>query len=201
MTPTIGSEISSDVQLSALSDVSKNQLALLVAKRKVVVFRDQDFKDLPIPQALDFGSYFGRHHIHPTNGTASGSPKIQVAHRGAGDDSFDAYYARRASSVAWHSDVTFEEQPPGLTILYALETPSVGGDTLFSDQVQAYRRLSPPFQQRLHGLKALHSGANLAQFSREKGGLLRREPVESIHPLIRTHPATGEKALFVNKQC
>ena len=66
LTPTTGSEVSG-VQLSKLSDAGKDQLALLVAQRKVVAFRDQDLADLPIQEALDFGGYFGRHHVHPVS--------------------------------------------------------------------------------------------------------------------------------------
>ena len=104
------------------------------------------------------------------------------------------------STVAWHADVTYENQPPGSTFLYVLDTPDQGGDTLFSNQVEAYNRLSPEFQKRLHGLTAEHSGVEQANNSRARGGIVRREPVKSIHPVVRTHPATGEKALFVNPQ-
>ena len=64
----------------------------------------------------------------------------------------------RTNTVTWHSDVTYENQPPGTTFLYVLDTPTAGGDTLFANQVEAYNRLSPEFQKRLHGLKVLHSG-------------------------------------------
>jgi alpha-ketoglutarate-dependent taurine dioxygenase len=60
--------------------------------------------------------------------------------------------------MAWHSDVTYEKQPPGTTFLYVLDGPESGGDTLFCNQVKAYERLSPEFRKRLHGLTALHSG-------------------------------------------
>ncbi|CAL5873878.1 uncharacterized protein PFLUO_LOCUS8161 [Penicillium psychrofluorescens] len=80
LTPTIGSEVTG-VQLSKLTPAGKDQLALLVAQRKVVAFRDQDFADLPIQEALDFGGYFGRHHIHPTSGSPEGYPEIHLVHR------------------------------------------------------------------------------------------------------------------------
>jgi sulfonate dioxygenase len=86
-------------------------------------------------------------------------------------------------------------------MLYVLEHPKTGGDTLFVDQVQAYENLSPEFKKRLHGLKATHSGMEQAQFSRNRQGIVKREPATNEHPLVRTHPATGEKALFVNKSC
>ena len=85
--------------------------------------------------------------------------------------------------------------------MYILNKPEVGGDTVFADMVEAYNRLSPAFQERLHGLKAVHSAVEQAEASKDRGSILRREPVTSIHPLVRTHPATGEKALFVQPQC
>ncbi|KAL5379533.1 hypothetical protein DPSP01_008410 [Paraphaeosphaeria sporulosa] len=197
LTPSTGSEVSG-VQLSKLSNAGKDQLALLVAQRKVVAFRDQDLADLPIQQALDFGAYFGRHHIHPTSGAPEGYPEIHLVYRNGGNGEFESFLANRNSSVAWHSDVTYEEQPPGTTFLIILDTPEVGGDTAFVNHVEAYNRLSPALKERLHGLTALHSGFEQAEFSRSRGGVVRREPVKHSHPLVRTHPATGEKALFVN---
>ncbi|KAF7554281.1 hypothetical protein G7Z17_g3006 [Cylindrodendrum hubeiense] len=197
LTPTIGTEVKG-VQLSKLSKEGKDQLALLVAKRKVVAFRDQDFADLSIKEALDFGGYFGRHHIHPTSGSPEGYPEVHLVHRGAGDHSIDKYFQNRGTSVVWHSDVSYEKQPPGTTFLYVFDQPETGGDTLFVDVVEAHNRLSPALQERLHGLKAIHSGIEQAESSRSRGGVVRREPVFNSHPLIRTHPVTGEKALYVN---
>ncbi|KAG6843752.1 hypothetical protein H0H93_000243, partial [Arthromyces matolae] len=77
--------------------------------------------------------------------------------------------------------------------------PEVGGNTLFASQVEAYNRLSPEFKKRLEGLRAVHSAVPQAEHSRQRGGPVRREPVETEHPLVRVHPATGEKALYVNQ--
>ena len=67
---------------------------------------------------------------------------------------------------------------------------------------EAYKRLSPSFQAYLETLSVLHSGVAQAEYSRQgkRGGIVKREPVENVHPLVRRHPLTGEKALFVNKQ-
>ncbi|OQD63404.1 hypothetical protein PENPOL_c009G02912 [Penicillium polonicum] len=197
LTPTTGSEVTG-VQLSKLTAAGKDQLALLVAQRKVVAFRDQDLADLPIQEALDFGGYFGRHHIHPTSGAPEGYPEIHLVYRNNNAWEYDEYLATKNSSVSWHSDVTYEQQPPGTTFLYVLDSPEVGGDTAFVNQVEAYNQLSPALKERLHGLKAVHSGFEQAEFSLKRGGVDRREPVKTEHPLIRTHPVTGEKALFVN---
>ncbi|KAL7275723.1 hypothetical protein RUND412_001306 [Rhizina undulata] len=205
LTPRFGSEVSG-IQLSTLSDAGKNELALFVAQRGVVAFRDQDFADLPIQEALNFGGYFGRLHIHPTSGAPAGYPEVHLVHKGARDKTGDSVLQSRTTSVAWHSDVTYENQPPGTTFLYILDLPKdengkyAGGDTIFLSQVEAYNRLSPAFQQRLEGLTAVHSAHEQAEFAKNRGGVIRREPITSEHPLIRTHPVTKQKALFVNPQ-
>ncbi|KAF2190866.1 TauD-domain-containing protein [Zopfia rhizophila CBS 207.26] len=199
LTANIGAEVHG-IQLSKLTDKGKDELALFVAQKKVVAFRDQDFADIPIKEALEVGGYFGRHHIHPTSGAPAGYPEVHLVHRGADDTTARDFFEERTNSVTWHSDVTYEKQPPGTTFLYLLDGPAAGGDTLFANQAEAYRRLSPEFQKRLHGLKAIHTAVEQANNSRNRGGVVRREPVTSIHPIVRTHPATGEKALFVNPQ-
>ena len=174
----------------------------------LLAFRDQDFASLPIPEALEFVGYFGRHHIHPTSPAPAGHPEVHLVHRGAEDKTAANYFASHTSSVRWHSDVTYENPPPGTTFLYLLDGPLAGGDTLFTTQAEAYKRLSPEFQKRLHGLRATHSGMlglcklwlcvliktsiahEQANNSQGRGGVVRRQPVISEHPLIRTHPVS-----------
>lgn len=200
LTPKMGTEITG-VQLSKLSLAGRDQLARYVAERKLVAFRNQDFASLPIAEAVEFGRYFGPLHIHPTSGSPAGFPEVHLVHRAAGDTSPSTYFERNLSSVAWHSDVSYEAQPPGIAFLYLLEKPETGGDTLFADAGEAYCRLSPAMQERLHGLYATHSAIEQANASKARGGVLRREPIVSTHPIVRTHPVTGEKALFVSPQC
>jgi sulfonate dioxygenase len=197
--PFIGSEVHG-VQLSQLSDKGKDQLALFVAQRRVVAFRDQDFASRPIQEMVDYTGYFGRHHIHQTSGAPPGFPQVHLVHRSAEDRTGAKFLEQRTNTITWHSDVTFERQPPGTTFLYVLDGPSSGGDTLFGDMAQAYRRLSPEFRKRLHGLRAVHSGAEQINASLNGGGIARRNPVTHEHPIVRTHPVTGEKALYVNPQ-
>ena len=106
------------------------------------------------------------------------------------------------TSTVWHSDVSYELQPPGLTTFFLLSQPDTGGDTLFTSQVGTFKKLSAPIQAFLKTLKAVHSGVEQANFSRSgrRGGVVRREPVENVHPIVRRHPVTGEEALYVNKQ-
>lgn len=200
LTPSIGTVLTG-IQISTLSKAGKDQLALFAAQRKILVFRDQDFATLSIADALEFGGYFGRHHIHPTSGAPKGYPEIHLVHRGANDRSSEILLEKSMTTITWHSDITYERQPPGTTFLYIFDTPGSGGDTIFVNLVEAYQRLSPAFRERLHGLKAAHSGVEQADSARHRNSVVRREPVTNIHPLIRTHPATGEKALFVNPQC
>ena len=200
LTPSIGA-VFSGIQLSSLIDEGKNQLALLTAQRKVLLFKNQDFTNLSIEDALKFAGYFGRLHIHPTSGSPEGHPEVHIVHRGTNDPTSDILLKDRLNTITWHSDVTYEEQPPGTTLLYIFDKPTTGGDTVFTNMVEAYNRLSPAFQARLHGLEAMHSGIEQAEASRSRGGIVRREPVTHQHPIVRTHPVTGEKALFVNPQC
>ena len=96
----------------------------------------------------------------------------------------------------------YELQPPGLTTFFLLAQPCTGGDTLFTSQVSTLKKLSPQFVAFLKTLKAVHSGVEQAEFSKKgrRGGIVRRDPVENVHPVVRKHPVTGAEALYVNKQ-
>lgn len=199
LTANIGAEVTG-VELSKLNRAGQDELALFVAQHKVVAFRAQGFAALPIQEALDFAEYYGPSHIHQTSGAPKGFPRVHLVHRSASDTTAKDYFEERTNSVTWHTDVSFEMQPPGTTFLYLLDGPPAGGDTLFGNMAEAYNRLSPAFKERLHGLKAVHSGHEQAQAATARGSIFRREPVSNVHPIVRTHPATGEKALYVNPQ-
>lgn len=199
LTPKFGSEVRG-VQLSSLSSAGRDELARLVAERGVVVFRDQDFADLSIDEALKFSSHFGRNHIHPTSGAPKGYPEVHLVYRSKNDSVYDSFFEDHISSIAWHSDVSYELQPPGVTFLAMLDGPETGGDTIFADATEAYNRLSPTFREFLSTLEVFHSGVAQAQSSRAQGGIVRRDPVENFHPLVREHPVTGKKSLYVNPQ-
>ncbi|KAF8530947.1 TauD-domain-containing protein [Gautieria morchelliformis] len=199
--PVLGTEIEG-IKLTDLDSDGRDQLALFVAQRGLVVFRNQhDFIDRGIDYYKAWGNHFGRLHIHPTSGHPEGSPEIHLVYRDA-NHTFNFEYDDTITSTLWHSDVSYELQPPGLTTFFLLVQPTTGGDTLFSSQVAALRRLSPQYVSFLRTLKAVHSGVEQAEFSRagKRGGVVRRQPVEHIHPIVRRHPVTGEEALYVNKQ-
>jgi hypothetical protein len=98
----------------------------------------------------------------------------------------------------WHSDVSYELQPPSTTSLKLLIGPEAGGDTLWSSGYALYSSLSPGLQIYLEGLSALHSAVTQADGARASRIPIRREPIETVHPVIRVHPATGWKSVYVN---
>ncbi|KAF8168232.1 TauD-domain-containing protein [Crassisporium funariophilum] len=201
LTPILGTEVTG-INLAELDSTGRDQVALEVARRGLVVFRDQqDFIDRGPDFYLEWGRHFGRLHIHPTSGHPAGYPHIHLVYRDL-KSSFNFEHDDSITSTLWHSDVSYELQPPGLTTFFLLAQPQAGGDTLFTSQVAALKRLSPQFVAFLRTLKALHSGVEQAEFSRagRRGGTVRREPVENVHPVIRKHPVTGEEALYVNRQ-
>ncbi|ODQ66884.1 TauD-domain-containing protein [Nadsonia fulvescens var. elongata DSM 6958] len=198
LTPKFGTEING-VQLSALDDAGKDELALYVAQRGVVVFRNQDLKDKRIEQVEALSNYFGRPHIHPTSPTVVGHPEVfLVYHENSPESAVSGIASRSTSTLTWHSDVSYEKQPAGTTFLAYLQGPSVGGDTLYADTQEAYERLSPEFCKRLEGLEATHSGVEQVNGALARGGVVRRAPTVSTHPVVRTHPVTKRHSIYVN---
>ncbi len=108
---------------------------------------------------------------------------------------------RARAGTYWHSDVSFRKRPAMASILYAIEIPPVGGDTLFASMTAAYDALSPAFRARLDGLSAVHDFAVAAGMSYSRDVIEEGDfdgQNRSLHPLVITHPETGRKALFVN---
>ncbi|KAJ7915076.1 hypothetical protein B0H13DRAFT_2001070 [Mycena leptocephala] len=186
ISPYIGTEVTG-IQISQLSSEGLDELALYAAEEREANRDCETF--WPIQK-------------HPTSGNAKGYPEFHVVYRDADHDRFREYLGDdRANRTSWHSDVSYEKQTPGTTFFFILDQPDTGsgGDTLFLSQAEAYKRLSPEFQKRLEGLRAVHSAVAQAENSRKRGGPVRREPVETEHPVVRVHPVTGEKALYVNQ--
>ncbi|EMD41573.1 hypothetical protein CERSUDRAFT_110123 [Gelatoporia subvermispora B] len=201
LTPHLGEEVRG-VNLAQLDSDGRDQVALEVARRGLVVFRDQqDFIDRGPEFYLEWGRHFGRLHIHPTSGHPAGYPEVHLVYRDE-SSTFNFEQNNSITSTGWHSDVSYELQPPGTTTFFLLSQPTTGGDTGFTSQVAALKKLSPQFVAFLKTLKAVHSGYEQADYSRQgrRGGVVRREPVENVHPIVRKHPVTGEEALYVNRQ-
>lgn len=199
LSPEFGTEIHDpEIQLSKLDHKAKDDLALLLETRGLVVFRDQDIRDKGAKFAKEFGEHYGPLHVHPVAYSAEGYPELFTTFRNAGDESrYEQAFADSTKSYNWHSDVSFEPYPSSFSFFVALEAPPSGGDTVFIDLREAYRRLSPTIQAFFETLTVVHSNVYqnkaaqlLGQPQRVSGDLFTK------HPLVRVHPVTGEKLLF-----
>ncbi|KAF8142304.1 TauD-domain-containing protein [Mycena galopus ATCC 62051] len=194
MTPEFGLDVRG-CSLAGLTPDQKDQLALEVARRGVVVFRgQQDFIDRGPGFYTEWARHFGPLHVHPTSGHPEGHPEVHLVYK----DAKSKFKTDSTTSTLWHSDCSFELQPAGLTTFFLLAQPEKGGDTLYSSQVLNFRSLSPIMQDFLRTLKATHTA--VGSLRSKQGGMVRRDPIETIHPVVRRHPVTGEEALYVNKQ-
>ncbi|KAH7463511.1 putative alpha-ketoglutarate-dependent sulfonate dioxygenase [Phytophthora ramorum] len=196
--PKIGTEISG-LQLHELTDAQKDELALLVAQRGVVFFREQE---ISIEQQLDLGRYYGPLHVHQTVAHAKSIPQVHVVENSleVSEKRLETQLYRHFNQWVWHSDVSYERQPPSYTSFKVLTTPSTGGDTLWASAYEVYERLTPHFKEFVEGLTAIHSSKLQAEATIVQGHTLRRPIVEFEHPVVRTHPVTGRKALYVNSE-
>ena len=162
----------------------------------VIFFRDQDLTE---DQHKAFGRRFGELNIHPRYVPLEGHPEIFPIRK-------DPEHTKIVGG-SWHQDLTHLEKPPLGSILYALDVPPVGGDTLFANQYLAYDALSEGMREMLDELVAVHDNriqAPKATTARnaKMTSKLRDDPGEADepemeHPVVRTHPDTGRKALFV----
>ncbi|RCK57825.1 Alpha-ketoglutarate-dependent sulfonate dioxygenase [Candida viswanathii] len=194
LTPYIGTEIVG-LQLAELTDQQKDELALLIAERVVVFFRDQD---LSPQKQLELGHYWGQVEVHP-----------QAARVGPEFDGLTVMwheYARgraaaktlfKSKTSSFHSDLSHEHQTPGITHLHLDAIPDIGADTLWSSTYGAYDKLSPALQQFLDGKTAIYR--SMHQYLDRENPLKGPKYIEREHPIIRTHPATGWKYLYVNR--
>ncbi|KAJ6485739.1 TauD-domain-containing protein [Mycena sanguinolenta] len=194
MTPEFGLDVRG-CNLAELSPDQKDQLALEVARRGVVVFRgQQDFIDRGAGFYTEWARHFGPLHVHPTSGHPEGHPEVHLVYK----DAKSRFKTDSITTTLWHSDCSFELQPAGLTTFFLLAQPEKGGDTLYSSQVLNFRSLSSIMQDFLRKLKATHTAVGTLRS--KQGGMVRRDPIETVHPVVRRHPVTGDEALYVNKQ-
>ncbi|PYH96525.1 alpha-ketoglutarate-dependent taurine dioxygenase [Aspergillus ellipticus CBS 707.79] len=195
--PRMGS-IVEGIQLNQLSDAAKDELALLIAERKVVAFPNQDLID-DGPEAQEgFLRHFGKPNYQPVSGSMRDHPGFHIIHRDGNREEITRFLEQRTTTTLWHQDVSYEIQPPAYVMLGLLEGPECGGDTVFSATDMAYKRLSPALTSWLDTLRTVHSSAKMINHARSAGGLVRKDAVDTVHPLVRVHPVTGEKCLFVN---
>ncbi|KAI0116247.1 alpha-ketoglutarate-dependent taurine dioxygenase [Hypoxylon sp. NC0597] len=199
ITPKLGSYVSG-IQLNQLSDAAKDELAWLVAQRKVLAFHDQDLIDDGPAVQQDFMNYFGKPNYQPVSGSIKGHPGFHIIQRDGNKDELARFLDQKSTTTLWHQDVSYEIQPPGYVMLGFLQGPDNGGDTVFASTDTAYKRLSPIMQDLVDNLQAVHTSSKMINHTRLAGGLVRKDPVDTVHPVVRVHPVTGEKCLFVNAE-
>ncbi len=192
MTPTIGAEVSGVDLARPLAPETVAAIRAALLDWKVLFFRDQA---IDTDQHLAFGRHFGELEVHPFAPQKPGYPEVLALTHDR---------ERRGKENTWHSDVTWREKPSLGSILRALELPQVGGDTLFADMAAAYEGLSESVKDQIDGKVALHDFAHFRIGLRRAGKT--EEEIEAFnraypsveHPIVRTHPETGAKAIYVN---
>ncbi|KAK0716457.1 hypothetical protein B0T21DRAFT_318238 [Apiosordaria backusii] len=193
LTTHIGTEIEG-LQLKDLTPEQRDELALLIAERSVVFFRDQDITP---QQQKELGEWFGEVEVHPQVPQVPGVLGVTVIWPDLQAQDFPANFRNPGGASRWHTDLVHERQPAGITHLHNDTVPPVGGDTLWASGYGAYEKLSPEFRNFIDGKQAVYRSAH-AYLDRENPSAGPKF-VERIHPLVRVHPATGWKALWVNR--
>ena len=161
----------SDETFTAIHDAFLEHQVICLRGQSAMTTRDQ----------LEFSRRFGEISIHPYVPSIEGYPGVMKI------------YDPNPVTQTWHSDTTHAAKPPAATLLLARVIPPVGGDTMWSNVYRVYDELSPGLRSTLDGLRAVHQGTELAASAG-----LDSEAVKSVHPVIRTHPLTGRRALYVN---
>ena len=189
--PALGAEIRGIDLAGSLDEETCRDVRAALLRFGVLFFKDQT--EISPATQVQIGRMFGELHVHPAAPQMPGYPEVFVFH------------AHRESKIAngefWHSDVSCDEEPPLGTILQIHVLPEVGGDTLFANMYAAHDALSAPMQQMLSGLTAQHESEHVYRGRYADRGVDDRGKVypQATHPVIRTHPETGRKAIYVNR--
>jgi len=192
LTPRIGAEIDGVDLRRPISDDLCGTIRQALLDHKVLFFRNQD---ITTEQHLDFARRFGALEVHPFAPQKPGYPEIlAITH--------DRDHPGRENT--WHSDVTWRQEPSLGSILRSLEIPPMGGDTLFADMAAAYDELPDDVKEKIEGKRAMHDFENFRRGMRKKGA--SEAEIEAFnqkypapeHPIVRTHPETGKRAIYVN---
>lgn len=192
MAGALGAEIHGLDLSGELAGEQVARLRALLNEYEVIFFRDQDIG--PAAQKA-LALCFGPLQTHPAYETVEGFPELTI---------LESTPEKPTKIEAWHSDMTFRKHPPMGTVLRSLIVPPKGGDTLWASMTAAYEGLSAQMQAFLQGLTAVHDFAHgFKESLAEPGGRERLAPAIAAnppvrHPVIRTHPETGRKVIFVN---
>jgi alpha-ketoglutarate-dependent taurine dioxygenase len=191
----LGAEVTGIDLTRPLDDATVKAVDAALAAHEVLVFPRQVIGSEDLKR---FGRYFGELTVHPFSTNAADSPELIVYDNKEGNPP--------AATDIWHSDETFRECPPMGTMLCSKVIPEIGGDTVFHSMTAAYDSLSDRIQHLISGLEAVHDFKPFkALFSETEEGWRKLQHFENIyrpitHPVVRVHPVSGKKALFVNPQ-
>jgi taurine dioxygenase len=177
--PALGARVTGIDLAQAIDDALFERIRAAFLEHHVLCFPGQEITP---EQHYAFAARWGRIFVHPYVPSIEGQPGMMEV--------TDPHVI----TTTWHQDTTHSKFPPRMSLLVARKVPPIGGDTMFANQHLAFENLSPALQQVLEGLRAVHYGTDLAQ--QQKG--LSQAQVTSVHPVVRKHPDTGRKALFVN---
>lgn len=191
VTCTIGAELSNvNLGAAAEDDQLMAEIRALLLKHRVLFFRDQD---ITRAQHVAFARRFGQLEDHPVVGSHPDYPGLVQIYKTP-----DSPPERNENS--WHTDATWREEPPLGCVLRCIECPPVGGDTMWVNMVEAYNQLPEDIKIKIASLRARHSieASFGAAMPIEKRLALKAQYPDAEHPVVRIHPETGEKVLFVN---
>src|SRR6478752_5491723 len=191
LTCTIGAELSNvNIGVASRDAELVAEIRALLLKHRVLFFRDQD---ITRAEHVAFARHFGELEDHPVAGSDPENPGLVRIYKSP-DMPNDRY------ENAWHTDATWRDKPPFGCVLRCVECPPVGGDTMWVNMVEAYNRLPEQVKTQIAGLRARHSieASFGAAMPTEKRLALHAQYPDAEHPVVRTHPETGEKVLFVN---
>lgn len=188
LTPIIGAELGGIDLSKPLTNSQREDIHRALADNLVIFFRNQN---LTPNQHLAFGRLFGDLHTHPAAPHEAGNPELMIIHSDK--------KSPRANGEGWHTDVSCDEEPPMGSILYIRTCPPRGGDTLFANMYAAYDALSDRLKGYLEGMTAVHDGEHVYRGLFKNDGVADKPSYpRAEHPVVRTHPVTRRKALYVN---
>ena len=189
--PNLGAEITGVDLSQEISEAEFSEIEAAFLAYQILFFKDQ--KEIPPQVHIDLGKRFGPLHSHPAAPTMAGYPEIFEIHA--------TRHSKVANGEFWHSDVSCDEEPPLGTMLQIHILPPCGGDTMFSNMYAAYDALSDAMKTFLDGLSATHASEHIYRGRYADRGQKDSDIAfpSASHPVVRTHPQTGRKALFVNR--
>jgi taurine dioxygenase len=191
----LGAEITGIDLRKPMSDEVRDAIENALAENALLIFRNQDINSQNL---IDFGNRFGELTVHPF---APRDKDVSVLIKFRNDETNPPF-----RTDVWHSDETFRKEPPKATILVAKEVPAIGGDTMFASMSAAFDGLSDRMQQFISGLEAVHDFKPFRELfddsEEERKNVMRWEQLypPAVHPVVRVHPVSSRKVLFVNPQ-